>query len=279
MLPFYEQLGAQSKDQSISVRSMTEMGNHAYWHFHQEVEIFYAAKGAGKCIVGDFLWRYSTGQLIVAGSFLPHDFNYADDNSQTRNILIHFNPQILNGFVEFAPIRQLLERARYGLSFKQIPDAAAELIVRLESEEPAKRAIGVLEVLAALCSSDIHQQRLSSIDFSPEKMDDRSGKRLNTVIEYITQHQHRPILIDEMAEICNLSTPAFCRWFKQVFNCSFVTYMTERRIEAACHLLETSKLGVSIIGDRVGFESYSNFNRAFTKLKRLPPREYRRVNQ
>ena len=159
------------------------------------------------------------------------------------------------------------------------PDAAAELIVRLESEEPAKRAIGVLEVLAALCSSDIHQQRLSSIDFSPEKMDDRSGKRLNTVIEYITQHQHRPILIDEMAEICNLSTPAFCRWFKQVFNCSFVTYMTERRIEAACHLLETSKLGVSIIGDRVGFESYSNFNRAFTKLKRLPPREYRRVNQ
>jgi AraC-like DNA-binding protein len=55
--------------------------------------------------------------------------------------------------------------------------------------------------------------------------------------------------------------------------------MTERRIEVACRLLETSNLGISIIGDRVGFESYSNFNRAFTKVKQIPPREYRRVHQ
>jgi transcriptional regulator GlxA family with amidase domain len=110
-------------------------------------------------------------------------------------------------------------------------------------------------------------------------MDDRSGKRLNTVIEHITQNQSRPIHVEEMAQICNLSTPAFCRWFKQVFKCSFVTYMTERRIETACRLLETSNLGISIIGDRVGFESYSNFNRAFTKVKQIPPREYRRVHQ
>ena len=279
MLPFYERLDEQSKNQSISVRSMTQMGNHAYWHFHQEIEIFYSAKGSGKCIVGDYVGRYSPGQLVIAGSFLPHDFNYADDDDQTNNILIHFNPQVLNGFTEFAPIRHLLEQARYGLSFKTVPEKTQSLLRSLERQEPASRAIGVLEVLASLCRVNSHPQRLSSIDFSPEKMDDRSGKRLNTVIEHITQNQSRPIHVEEMAQICNLSTPAFCRWFKQVFKCSFVTYMTERRIETACRLLETSNLGISTIGDRVGFESYSNFNRAFTKVKQIPPREYRRVHQ
>ena len=98
MLPFYERLHEQSKNQSISVRSMTKMGNHAYWHFHQEIEIFYSAKGSGKCIVGDYVGRYSPGQLVIAGSFLPHDFNYADDDDQTNNILIHFNPQVLDSY-------------------------------------------------------------------------------------------------------------------------------------------------------------------------------------
>ena len=223
--------------------------------------------------------RYSPGQLVIAGSFLPHDFNYADDDDQTNNILIHFNPQVLNGFTEFAPIRHLLEQARYGLSFKKVPDKTQSLLRTLEHQEPAIRAIGVLEVLASLCQVNSYSQRLSSIDFSPEKMDDRSGKRLNTVIKHITQNQSLPIHVEEIAQICNLSKPAFCRWFKQVFKCSFVTYMTERRIETACRLLETSNLGISIIGDRVGFESYSNFNRAFTKVKHIPPREYRRVHQ
>ena len=95
---------------------MTLMGNHAYWHFHQEIEIFYSAKGSGKCIVGDYVGRYSKGQLVIAGSFLPHDFNYADDDDQTNNILIHFNPQVLNGFTEFASIRHLLEQAYWASS-------------------------------------------------------------------------------------------------------------------------------------------------------------------
>ena len=100
-------------------------------------------------------------------------------------------------------------------------------------------------------------------------MDERSGRRLNAVVEHITKHQHRHISVEEMASVCNLSPPAFCRWFKQVFKCSFVAYITERRIENVCRLLETSDMSVSSIGDHVGFESYSNFNRAFTKVKSI----------
>jgi transcriptional regulator GlxA family with amidase domain len=135
----------------------------------------------------------------------------------------------------------------------------------------------VFSLLSELSAPKQPTRRLSSIDFSPDTMDERSGKRLNAVVEHITSHQHRPISVEEMASVCNLSPPAFCRWFKQIFKCSFVAYMTERRIENACRLLETSDMSVSRIGDQVGFESYSNFNRAFTKIKNIPPREYRRA--
>ena len=259
MLPFYEYLAEQNKQQSISVRSMTEMGNYSYWHFHQEIEIFYSVTGAGKCIVGDYAGRYSPGELVIAGSFLPHDFNYADDNDRTNNILIHFNPQVLSGIAEFAPIRRLIDEARYGIAFKRVPEEVRERLSRLEKESPANRAAGVLSILAHLSESNASYEVLSSIDFSPDAMDDRSSKRLNAVISFISQNQHRSISVDEMAKLCNLSTPAFCRWFKQVFKTSFVSYMTARRVDLACHLLETSSLGVSLIGDRVGFDSYSNF--------------------
>ena len=277
MLPFYERLEEYSKDQSISVRTMTEMGNYAYWHFHQEIEIVFSGTGSGKCIVGDFVGHYQPNELAIAGSFLPHDFNYADNNANTNMTLIHFNPKLVGGILEFAPIRALLDKARYGLSFKHLPESMVAQITELESLEPARRVIGVFDLLATLASQLDTATQLSSIDFSPDTMDDRSGKRLNSVVEHITANQHRPIAVDEMARLCNLSVPAFCRWFKQVFQCSFVAYMTERRIEQACRLLETSDLSVSAIGDQVGFESYSNFNRAFTKMKQLPPREYRRA--
>ena len=277
MLPFYERLEEYSKDQSISVRTMNEMGNHSYWHFHQEIEIIFTDGGSGKCIVGDYLGHYQPNELVIAGSFLPHDFNYADDNEKTNMTLIHFNPKLVGGILEFAPIRALLDSARYGLSFRNIPPTLVAQIKSLEALEPARRVIGVFELLATLASRVDQGSRLSSIDFSPDAMDDRSGRRLNAVVEHITANQHRPIAVDEMATLCNLSVPAFCRWFKQVFQCSFVAYMTERRIEQACRLLETSDLSVSAIGDQVGFESYSNFNRAFTKMKQVPPREYLRA--
>ena len=277
MLPFYERLDEYSRDQSISVRIMKEMGNFSYWHFHQEIEIFFAASGSGKCIVGDNVGHYKANDLVIAGSFLPHDFNYADDNSHTDNALIHFNPKIINGIVEFAPIRALLESAKYGLFFPDVDAGLKHQIQQLIHLEPTQRAIAVFSLLSELSAPKQPTRRLSSIDFSPDTMDERSGKRLNAVVEHITSHQHRPISVEEMASVCNLSPPAFCRWFKQIFKCSFVAYMTERRIENACRLLETSDMSVSRIGDQVGFESYSNFNRAFTKIKNIPPREYRRA--
>ena len=277
MLPFYERLDEYSRDQSISVRTMSEMGNFSYWHFHQEIEIFFASTGSGKCIVGDYVGRYHPSDLVIAGSFLPHDFNYADNNDLTDNTLIHFNPKIITGIVEFAEIRAVLDAARYGLYFPNLDASLHAHIKSLIDLEPTQRAIGVLHLLCELSDPRRVRHTLSSIDFSPDSMDERSGRRLNAVVEHITKHQHRHISVEEMASVCNLSPPAFCRWFKQVFKCSFVAYITERRIENACRLLETSDMSVSSIGDHVGFESYSNFNRAFTKVKSVPPREYRRI--
>ena len=103
MLPFYERLEEYSRDQSISVRTMSEMGNHSYWHFHQEIEIIFTDGGSGKCIVGDYLGQYQPNELVIAGSFLPHDFNYADDNDKTNMTLIHFNPKLVGVFWNLRP--------------------------------------------------------------------------------------------------------------------------------------------------------------------------------
>ena len=46
-------------------------------------------------------------------------------------------------------------------------------ITELESLEPARRVIGVFDLLATLASQLDTATQLSSIDFSPDTMDDR----------------------------------------------------------------------------------------------------------
>jgi len=68
----------------------------------------------------------------------------------------------------------------------------------------------------------------------------------------------------------------FCRAFKQSFGQPPHRYHTSRRIEHAKALLAQSRLSVTEIGLRVGFNESSSFTAAFRKSTRHTPAAYAR---
>jgi AraC-like DNA-binding protein len=74
----------------------------------------------------------------------------------------------------------------------------------------------------------------------------------------------------------HLSPGAFSRFFKTRTGKTVPGFINELRIGRACRLLAETDMPVTNIALGCGFTNLANFNRQFLRLKKIPPREWRR---
>ena len=92
---------------------------------------------------------------------------------------------------------------------------------------------------------------------------------------HIRDHSEDEMSLKTVAHIVNMSANYFSEKFKEATGLRFVEYVTRSRIEKARDLLHNPKLRVSEIAFQVGFQSLSQFNRAFKQVIGRSPSEYR----
>ncbi len=95
------------------------------------------------------------------------------------------------------------------------------------------------------------------------------------IIHYIQEHYIEEISTQDAAEAMNYSNAYFCKLFKQGFNTSFTTYLTEYRIEKAKELLKDISINVKEISDKVGYKDSNYFAKVFKRVMGVTPSEYR----
>ena len=78
-----------------------------------------------------------------------------------------------------------------------------------------------------------------------------------------------------VARAVNMSASYFSEKFKVVTGINFVAYVGRTRIEKARNLLHNPNLRISEVAFEVGFQSLSQFNRAFKQVTGKAPTEYR----
>lgn len=101
---------------------------------------------------------------------------------------------------------------------------------------------------------------------------------IQKVTQYIAEHYHLDISLDQCAQICNLSPQYLSKLFKRTMDISFIEYLTQVRVAEARELLETTDLLVNEIAERVGYNP-KNFIRVFKKQVGLPPGQYRDMHK
>lgn len=92
---------------------------------------------------------------------------------------------------------------------------------------------------------------------------------------HIRDHSGDELSLGTVARVVNMSASYFSGKFKQATGMNFVEYVARTRVEKARNLLQNPHLRVSEIAFEVGFQSLSQFNRAFKKVTGLAPCEYR----
>ena len=100
------------------------------------------------------------------------------------------------------------------------------------------------------------------------------GKRMNEILNFTFKEGNRKIYLREVAEIANLSTEAFCRYFKLHTLKTYTTFLNEVRVSNACKLLLNPGVSIQEVCYQSGFQNISNFNRIFKRITGKAPSNY-----
>jgi len=101
------------------------------------------------------------------------------------------------------------------------------------------------------------------------------SKPITQCIEYIYNHIHDRITVDDLADYTKLSQSYLSRLFKKELGISVSDYIREKKVEKAQNLLRYSDFSLVEIANYLSFSSQSHFIQTFEKLTGLTPKKYR----
>jgi AraC-like DNA-binding protein/quercetin dioxygenase-like cupin family protein len=249
-----------------------------HYHYHPEYEIVCVFQGSGRRHVGNHLSNYNDGDLVLIGSNLPHGgFGYGSVGMH-EEIVVQFTADFLGeNFLEkpeMEHIKRLFERSKQGLNFhEKTKMELSERFRKLPQLSHFERLLELLNILQNLAkSTEFTALNPANVRYNFSQKDQ---ERLDKVYRYVEQYYFQEIDIQRVAEICNLTVPAFCNYFKKNLNQTFTDFTNEYRINQACKmLLEGHEIGNICFG--CGFNNVSYFGRVFKQIKGTNPSQFRR---
>lgn len=108
---------------------------------------------------------------------------------------------------------------------------------------------------------------------------DAYAGNINDAINYTNEHIADRIYLKDIAKYAKMSVSSFNYYFKKYTGKTYVDYVNMVRLDVAKTLLIETGLGISTIGQRVGFADCAYFNRQFKKYVGCTPGEYRNCNR
>jgi PAS domain S-box-containing protein len=110
-----------------------------------------------------------------------------------------------------------------------------------------------------------------------KKMNSNNARFLSwaPVLETMLNDFAQPLSTAKLAAKVSLSVSQFNRQFRRKFHTTPRSYLTNVRMNAACHLLVSTDLPISEIALQTGFYDQSHFSNQFVRHRGIPPSHYR----
>ena len=275
----------KSSDDIFEILMESGSNFYPYWHYHPQYEIMLIEKSTGIQYVGDNIRSFRSGDIIFMGSGIPHQFRnypeYFDENSgkTAKATVLYFSDSFVDSdffnLREMSDIAELLKLSRRGLQIQgRSKIEVARRLRKIVRAEGAPRLIDFISLLHYIASEGEYKV-LSSLGFT-SKPDQQDLSRLNRIFDYLLNNFQQNITLGDASRVANMSSSAFCRYFKDRTNKTFVSFLNEIRIGHACRqLIEENEMNISEICYECGFNNLTNFNIQFKKLKGISPKAYR----
>ncbi|WP_345948944.1 AraC family transcriptional regulator [Mucilaginibacter sp. PAMB04274] len=258
-----------------------EMRNKFFWHCHPEIELVYIEADSGIRHIGTHVSTYTHSDLVLIGNNLAHlNFDYRLQQDYTQIVIqlrTDFLGTALKNAPEFAKISALLHQADYGVAFQENTKIKiAELLKNLKNLDTFDQLLQIIKVFSLLAES-VDGQILNK-DLKSKAFLLKDKLRMGDIYEYIDKAYDQRPDVNVVAAKVNMTTPAFCRYFKRQTEMTFTDFVNQYRIERAKNLLMQ---GYNVLETcyAVGFESLSHFNKLFKTTEGRTPSAFKRSSR
>ncbi|MES2062088.1 MAG: AraC family transcriptional regulator [Bacteroidota bacterium] len=253
--------------------------NTFLWHYHPEIELVYVEADAGIRHVGSHISGYTQSDLVFIGGNIPHlNFDYRL-RSDYHQIVIQLRTDFLGAAIgtspEFAAINRLFKLAGHGIAFTgPTKTAVAERLKKLGELNSYKQLLELIDILQQLAGSS--DTEILNTDETSKNFLLKDKIRMGAIYEYIDANYYQKPDVNVVAAKVNLTTAAFCRYFKRQTNITFTDFVNQYRIERAKNLLMQGK-NVTETCYATGFDSLSYFNSLFNKIVGQNPSAFKKI--
>ncbi len=258
----------------------------------------YVVRGACVVELNDRAVRLDTGDVVVFPRGTSHVFSdtVGRPSIDGRQVLESFTgpaplfatgevpSRVLCGHFELArdlphPLLDDLPAVIHIPAFDQLvpqmmPSLTPLLLRELADHRPGARV--VVERLAEILLVQVLRHHVLA---NPQKtgfMAAAADPRVHRALAMIHARWPDRLTVDDLAGAAGMSRSSFAEHFKSVAGTSPITYLTHWRMLQAKELLDTSRLSIAEIAERVGYDSDIAFSRAFKRVFAASPARFRR---
>jgi len=221
-----------------------------------------------------------TPSVLIATSRVNTD-RMIPIHTNTSTINIEVNADYLNNLFDTtdkSPILQnLLENAQ-PLLFEQVIYPSIQKIVDEILSEHVEETFKLFYL--RIKAEELVCRLLMELEKRDEKqlypLNNHDIETLYKIKEQILRYPGTPPVINDLAQMANMSTSKLKRLFRQIFGNSIFSYYQEYRMKEAARLLREEKRSVSEVGYELGFTNLSHFARVFKEHIGMKPKQYSR---
>ena len=239
-------------------------------HYHNMYEIYFLKTGSCRYFIGDRLFHIAEGDIVLISKGIIHKSLYPD--APVERYLINFTDDMIPDEIS-GDMKKLFQQSIYHTP----KESAGDILTIFKKIE---RETNSPDKYSPLVTTGLLTELLTYILRHPsDKAEMVSNLPIENVPSYIAGHYREQLTLENMAEMCSLSTSYFSRLFKNITGFGFKEYLTMLRLKEAQSLLMHTDLSICKVAYECGFNDSNYFSVVFKELIGLSPLKYRKQNR
>ena len=254
------------------------------WHWHSGLEFVEILQGAIECHIGEEIIELREGDTFFINSGVIHKYQASKVCREKQCMFsdILFLPEIIAPNFSLICEKYVRPIVLYGKPFLVMRQTQAweepvqnlyHHIVNVCLDEEDLTELRIQAGVSELWTRLFHYLYREESE-QQENKNILAQARLRKMMQFIWDHFHEKITLDDIAASANISKSAALRCFRSGMQTSPVGYLNNFRLNRAKELLLTSHSTVSEIAVSVGFDNVGYFDRVFRRTFGLTPKQF-----
>lgn len=254
----------------VQWKSRASSDKMPYAHYHNKHELYYLEKGRTKYFIGNKIFLLEPGDIVFVPKGVFHQTDGGDSTESVERFLLIFDDDFAGE--ECRKHIEELSESNHVRFRRDMMYTFSNIFRKIESEDQTRsedyREMERIYLKELLILISRHRIRDDTVRLS------QSYSIIQDAATYISNNYNQDLSLSFLSSKFAMSPSHFSKQFKSVTGIGLNEYINISRISAAEQLLIKTKLPITEIATRCGFNDSNYFAAVFKRLKGITPKKY-----